>query len=119
MKEQDITDIILAGDFNQGISEKAVRQFYAEIGVTDVHSKINNVMIIQLDKTYKRGSRAIDSIAASSGIMEYIEGSKLVDYSEIVESDHRGYVIDVAMEEYFEIEFSQWNTIDRVMLNPS
>jgi len=45
VKEQDITDIILAGDFNQGISEKAVRQFYAEIGVTDVHSKINNVMI--------------------------------------------------------------------------
>lgn len=51
--------------------------------------------------------------------MEYIEGSKLVDYSEIVESDHRGYVIDVAMEEYFEVEFSQWDSIDRVMLNPS
>ena len=112
MKEENITDIIIAGDYNQGISENAVSQFHAEIGVSDVHSKINNVPITQLDKTYKNGSRAIDSIAASSRIMSYIEGSKLVKYSEIVESDHRGYIIDVAMEEYFETEFSQWDSID-------
>ena len=101
VKEQDITDIILAGDFNQGISEQVVKQFYVEIGVTDVYSKINNVMITQLDKTYKRGSRAIDSIAALFGIMQYIEGYKLLEYNKIVESDYRVYMIDVAIEEYF------------------
>ena len=70
-------------------------------------------------KTYKKGLRAIDSIAVSSGVMSYIEGSKLVEYSDAVESNHRGYIADVAMEDYFETEFSQWDSIDRVMLNPS
>jgi hypothetical protein len=107
ISDENITDVIIAGDYNQGINERAVQQFYAEIGVKDVHSKINNIEMNQLDKTYKKGSRTIDSIAASSGIMNYIEGSKLVNYSEIVETDHRGYIIDVAMEEYFDIEFSQ------------
>ena len=51
--------------------------------------------------------------------MNYIEGSKLVNYSEIVETDHRGYIIDVAMEEYFDVEFSQWDNINHVMLNLS
>lgn len=119
VKEQNITDVIVAGDFNQGISEKAVRDFFEAIEVLDVHSKLNNVAITQLDKTFKQGSRAIDSIAASRGVMNYIEGSRLVNYSEIVESDHRGYIIDVAMEDYFEMEFSQWDNIDKVMLNPS
>lgn len=107
MKEQNIADIIIAGDFNQGISEKAVKEFFAEIEVTDVHSKMNNVAAMHLDKTYKKVSRAIDSIAVSSRVMSYIEGSKLVECSDAVESDHRGYIIDAAMEDYFEMEFSQ------------
>ena len=43
VKEQNITNVIITGDFNQGISEKAIREFFAEIEITDVHSKMNNV----------------------------------------------------------------------------
>ena len=59
-----------------------------------------------LDKTHKHRSKPIDSIAVSSGIMSYIEGCKLTNYNEIVEIDHRGYIIDVAMEDYFSIKLS-------------
>ena len=112
MKDQNIMDIVIASDFNQGISEKAATQRYAELEASDVHSKINNILVAQLDKTHKKGSRTVDSTAASSGITEHTEGSKLVDYSEIVETDHRGHIIDAAMEECFNIEFSQWDNID-------
>ena len=33
--------------------------------------------------------------------------------------DHRGYMIDIALDEYFEIEFSSWDNINKVMLNPA
>ena len=61
---------------------------------------------------------SISSIAVSSGIMSYIEGCKLTNYNEIVETDHREYIIDVAIEDYFSIEFSNWDNINKVILNP-
>ena len=42
-----------------------------------------------------------------------------MNYNDIVETDHRGYIIDVALDEYFEVEFSSWNNINKVMLNPA
>ena len=119
IQSQDITDVIIAGDYNQGISDNAVQKFHSEIGVSEVHCKINNISIDRLDKTYKYGSKAIDSIAVSSGLIDYVEGCKLVTYNEIVETDHRGYIIDISLEEYFEGEFSSWDSINRVILNPS
>ena len=105
-KEENIANAIIARDYNQGISENAARQFYTKIGASDEHSKINNIPIMQLDKTCKNGSRTIDSITVSSRVMSHIEGSQLVDHSEIVESDHGEHAIDAAMEEYFKVEFS-------------
>jgi len=51
--------------------------------------------------------------------MDYIKGFKLLGYNEIVESDHRAYMINVMIEEYFEEELSIWNNINKVMLNPA
>ena len=102
----DITDIIIAGDYNQDIREKVIRRFYVDIGVCDIHGKINNIPLEQLDKTYKQGSKPIDYIAATAGVLDYIEECQLLDYNDIIETDHRGYMIDIALDEYFEIEFS-------------
>ena len=113
----DISDIIIAGDYNQSIRDKEVRQFYAEIGVCHIDHKINNILYEELDKTYKHRSSTIDSIAASFGIMQYIKGYKLLEYNEIVKSDCRAYMIDIAMEEYFQAEFSEWDNINKVMFN--
>ena len=115
----DVTDALIAGDYNQDIRDNAMRRFFSEIGVTEIHSKINNVRMEQMDKTCKSGSKPIDSFAASAGMLEHIEGCMLLDYNEIVETDHRGYVVDIALDEYFELEFSSWDHINKVMLNPS
>ena len=107
MKESpEINDIIIAEDYNHNTAEKEVRLFYAEIGVCDIHHKVNNISLKELDKTYINGSNLIDSIAAMCGIMEYIEGYKLLGYNEIVESDYRAYMIDIVIEKYFEEELN-------------
>jgi len=116
-KNQDITDIIIAGDYNQDIRENAIRKFYSEIGVVEVHTKINNIRMDQMDKMHKSGSKPIDSFAASAGVLEYIEGCMLLDYNDIFETDHRGYMVDVVLDEYFDLEFSSWDHINKIMLN--
>ena len=54
-----------------------------------------------MDNTYKIGSRPIDSITALQGIINCIEGYKLVEVNKVVLSDHRGYLVDINFELYF------------------
>ena len=48
------------------------------------------------------GKHPINSIAASVRLMPYIEGYKLLNNNDILYSDHRSYLIDVNLEEYFD-----------------
>ena len=45
--------------------------------------------------------KVIDLIAVSEGLIEFVEGSKLIHHNEIIFSDHRAYIIDINIEEYF------------------
>ena len=78
---------------------------------------MNDFDSTQVDNTYKYGSKPINSIAATNRIMNYIEGSKLMNYNDIVELDHHTYMIDADIEEYFKDEFSRQDNVNRVMLN--
>ena len=115
----EVSDVIIAGDFNQNIASNEVQSFFRDIGAQDAHSIYNNVQLNQMDKTYIRSSSPIDSVALSSGIMDYVEGVKLLSQNEIVMSDHRSYAIDINLEEYFEDQFSLWNPHNRTILNSS
>ena len=84
-----------------------------------MHQCANNVRENELDKTHKNGSKPIDSIAASSGMMERVEGCQSLDHNDTVESDHHARVIDVDIEEHFQEEFSGWDDVNRAMLNPA
>ena len=77
-----------------------------EIGVEDAHSRINNIDLKQLDKTYINRLKAIDSIAVSEGLIEFVESSKLIYHNEIIFSDHRAYIVDINIEEYFNNQMS-------------
>ena len=55
----------------------------------------------KMDKMEIQGSKPIDTIAASHRILEYVEGCFLLEYNEIVFTNHRSYVIDMNLEEYF------------------
>ena len=66
-----------------------------ELGVEDIHTNFNNIEINQLDNTYKNGSKYIDSIAATPGIISHIKGSRLFKVNEIILMDHRACMIDI------------------------
>ena len=75
----EITDILIARDYDQGIREIAIRKFYTEIRVCNMCSKINNTSLEQREKTYKLGTKLIDSTVASARVFDHIEGSMLLD----------------------------------------
>lgn len=116
---QQIDDVILTGDLNQSIKSNEVQRFFEELGIEDVHSRVNNIPIDQLDKTYINGSQAIDTIAMSEGMFDYVEGSVLLSHAEIVQSDHRPYLVDINLEDYFNAELNLWDNINHSKLDPS
>ena len=72
-----------------------------------------------MDKIYINRLKTIDSVAATSGIIEYIKGCKLLVDNEVVYLDHYTYVFDIALEDYFDKYLDNWDQVNRVMLNPS
>jgi len=54
-----------------------------------VHHKVNNITLQTLDCIYIKGSSAIDIITASRGLLDFIEGYKLLEFNKIVLSNYR------------------------------
>ena len=92
---------------NQNVNSNEIKKFYSEIGVDEVHSRINLTPLDQLDKTCVRGSSAIDSVVMSEGLLDFVEELLLVSNNEIINTDHRACIVDINLEEYFNKEFSQ------------
>ena len=103
---QDITDVILARDLNQNIATSAVQNFFNKIGIRDIHQTYHQLQFNQMDNTEERGLKPIDTIAASYGISEYVEGSKLIECNDIIFTDHRSYIIDINIKDYFNDQLS-------------
>jgi len=45
----------------------------------------------------------IDMIATTTGLIEYVDGCKITKFTEILITDHRGFIIDFNLEDYFEV----------------
>ena len=71
-----------------------------------------------MDNTYRDGSKCIDTIAASESILSFVEGCRLHEINEILNTDHCGYVVDINLKEYFDQEFSSWDQINKSLLDP-
>ena len=46
---------------------------------------------------------------ATYNIMNYVEGSALLEIDSISNIDHRAFLVDINIVEYFEDNFSDWN----------
>ena len=103
----EINDILIGGDCNQCINDNEIKRFHEQIDAYEMHSIVNEVPTQSIGKTCKNGSRTIDSLAATTGSMEHVEGCKLLGYDDVVESDHRSYLIEIAMEDYFNEQLSE------------
>ena len=55
----------------------------------------------------------------SEGMFEIVEGIDSIELNEIVNSDHREYVIDLNLEAYFDEDFNQENEREKKLLNPN
>ena len=91
---------------NQSIHLKKVKSFYNELGLKDIHQWYNNLDEGQMDNTYIIGSEPIDSVAATTNILQIAEGCKLMETNKIIITDYRLYLIDFNFEEYFCEQFS-------------
>ena len=60
----------------------------------------------EIDKTYKNGSNSIDSITASSEVMEFTKGCSLLNHNSMIETNQRVYLIDANVKEYFREEIN-------------
>ena len=70
-----------------------------------------------MDNTYRNRLKCINSVAVSENIMRFLEGSKLCETYEILDTDHRRYIIDININGYFNKEFSNWNNINKLILD--
>ena len=57
--------------------------------------------------------------SVSHGMLEHIEGCRLLECKEIILTDHRSYLMYLNLEDYFQDQMSSWDEINKVMLNPS
>ena len=53
---------------------------------------------------YLYGSKCINLIAIIPGLINFIDSCIIIDFNEIILSDHRGYLIDLGLEEYFKVK---------------
>ena len=106
-----VNNILVAGNFNQSLYSKDIEQFMISNGLFEIHNLLNGNNHSKRDNTYIIESKCIDFVAATSRLINDIEGCKLINYNQIIESNHRGYLIDLNLEQYFNMNYFD---IDRV-----
>ena len=89
---------IIAGNFNQAIGGEKKRRFYREIGAKDAWWCHDHIPCNNRDIGFKRGSRCIDSIAISDGLMPFLVGHEVTYWNDKFKTDHRWHVIDLKLE---------------------
>ena len=111
-------EIIIAGDFDQATGGDEMQRFYREIGVKDALWCHDHTPWNVRDVTFKRGSRCIDTIAISDGLMICLEGHEVIDWDEKIKNDHRGHAIDLNLEDFFQESVSKSDCCNRTRLDP-
>ena len=71
-----------------------------------------------MDNTNINRKYLIDSLVVLHGILEYVDGYELIHNNEIIYSNYRGYIINMNLEQYFIDQLSEWNNIQKVIINP-
>jgi len=82
-----------------------------------MHQIFNMIESTKLDHIYREETKYIDVIPISENLSEYLEKSKLFEIHEIVNTDYRGHIIDMNLEEFFKKKFSTWDRIDKKVLD--
>ena len=90
-----------------------------ENGLFKVHETLNEIEDAVKDKTYEIGSKQIDTVLETEDILRVIQESILVDFKDIVDTDHRGFIFDLDIKEYFLVDASEYDKNDNITLDPT
>ena len=112
-------DVIVAGDFNDSTKSDNTKSFMNETGLHDVFAETNGVEEDKREATHQHGSECIDHVLATDRKLRNVKGRELVEYSEIVELDHRGCLTDVDFAECFSENFVEDEDRAERKLNPN
>ena len=58
----------------------------------------------EVDPTYILGSKEIDAITMTETILDFVNGYMLINYNKIKKLDHHGFIVNIALEEYFGVQ---------------
>ena len=75
-----------------------------EMGMHENFSEVHEVDENNRHVTFEYRKKCIDYILGSEGIMNIVERIELIECDEIVDSDHRVYLVDLNLETHFEEE---------------
>jgi len=89
-----------------------------ENGLYEIYQEITNNKSSDRDNTYKNGRNQIDAVFGTEQIVRVIRGSKIVDFDIIIITDHRGFMFDIDINEYFNLPASQYDRSELRKLNP-
>ena len=103
--------LAIGGDYNQHVGDRKTKKFHEDTGTHNTYQIVNNIEFNQMCETHVHGSSPINAAHASSRILEHVNGYKMLTNNEIVESDHKGYLIDIPLDDYFEEEFREWDEV--------
>ena len=68
-QQNKIGDIIIAGDLNEDIESKNVKQFFIKRGLFNIHSIVNAEYNEARESIYLYGLRCIDTITTTIGLL--------------------------------------------------
>ena len=94
--------VIVAGDLNESIRSKNIKNFVNETDIFDVFAETSGLEEDEREATHQHGIKCIDCVLATDGMLRNVKGCELVECSEIVESDHRGCLTDVDFAQCFQ-----------------
>ena len=86
-----------------------MRKFIRENGLIEIHEAVNNIEDEIKDYTHKMGSKQIDAVLVTSELIQAIVGCKLTDFNDIINTDHRGFIFDINIKDYFDVDSSKYD----------
>ena len=51
------------------------------------------------------------------GLLEFIDGCKVIDFKEYITTDYQDYLVDISIQEYFELQNFQLDKLDSSKLD--
>ena len=97
--------MIVVGDVNENVYLTDSEQFLILNGLININEVMNGqIESKNRDSIYQYGSNYIDIVAVSTNLLEFIDECSIVNFNQIIITDHREFLVDMNLEDFFQVE---------------